>query len=184
MLPIRDRVGQGAMAMKRGSAFPKLQHYLNLTIRLFSVISRTLIGGGVIPLCRGVGIHQLYVGVFVGFEAWRSGAKGKAVLPLDIWLHSLVILYFTSHCLVGVMPCPKKVSKRIIQKEKTEQIRDEDVSFILSFIYWVQQPFRGWGSFSWIHWNDWIPQLRCQKYINSFHVCICPHLDISGFHKG
>ena len=26
--------------------FPKLQHYWNLTIRLFSVISRTLIGGG------------------------------------------------------------------------------------------------------------------------------------------
>ena len=42
--------------------------------------------------------------------------------------------------------------------------------------YWVQQPFRGWGSFSWIHWNGWIPQLRCQKYVNSFHACICPHL--------
>ena len=38
---------------------------------------------------------------------------------------------------------PKKVPKRIIQKLKTGQIRDEDVSFILSFIYWVQQPFRG-----------------------------------------
>ena len=57
-----------------------------------------------------------------------------------------------------------------------QQIRDEGVSFILSFIYWVQQPFRGWGSFSWIRWNDWIPQLRCQKYVKSFHVCICPHL--------
>ena len=31
--------------------FPKLQHYWNLAIRLFSVISRTLIGG-VLPLCR------------------------------------------------------------------------------------------------------------------------------------
>ena len=30
--------------------------------------------------------------------------------------------------------------------------------------------------FSWIHWNGWIPQLRCQKYVKSFHVCICPHL--------
>ena len=32
---------------------PKLQHYWNLTIRLFSVISRILIGGrGVLPLCK------------------------------------------------------------------------------------------------------------------------------------
>ena len=31
---------------------PKLQHYWNLNIRLFSVISRTLIGGGLTPLQR------------------------------------------------------------------------------------------------------------------------------------
>ena len=32
---------------------PKLQHYWNLTIRLFSVIFRTLVGSiGVLPLCR------------------------------------------------------------------------------------------------------------------------------------
>ena len=37
----------------------------------------------------------------------------------------------------------KEVPKGIIQKEKTGQIRDEDVSFILSFINWVQQPFHG-----------------------------------------
>ena len=71
---------------------------------------------------------------------------------------------------------PKKVPKRIIQKKRQQQIRDEDVSFILSFIYWVQQPFHGRGSFSWIYWNGWIPQLTCQKYVKSFHVCICPHL--------
>ena len=35
-----------AMAMKECSVFPKPQHYWDLTIRLFSVISRTLIGGG------------------------------------------------------------------------------------------------------------------------------------------
>ena len=32
---------------------PKLQHCWNLTIRLFSVISRTLVRGWVLPLCRG-----------------------------------------------------------------------------------------------------------------------------------
>ena len=30
--------------------FPKLQHYWNLTIRLFSVISRTLVRGGLTPM--------------------------------------------------------------------------------------------------------------------------------------
>ena len=32
---------------------PKLQHCWNLTIRLFSVISRRLVRGGGLPLCRG-----------------------------------------------------------------------------------------------------------------------------------
>ena len=68
---------------------------------------------------------------------------------------------------------PKKVPKRIIQKKRQQQIRDEHVSFIISFICWVQQQFHGWGSFSWIHWNGWIPQLRCQKYVNRFmHVFV------------
>ena len=78
--------------------------------------------------------------------------------------------------LVGVTPCPIKSQKRIIQKKRQQRIRDEDVSFILSFIYWVQQTFHVWEIFSWIHWNGWIPQLRCQKYVKSFHVCIGPHL--------
>ena len=46
----RAKVDLGAMAMKGYSAFPKLQHHWNLTIRLFSVISRTLIGRGLTPL--------------------------------------------------------------------------------------------------------------------------------------
>ena len=45
MLPLQARVDLGVMAIKKYSAFPKAQHYWNLTIRLFSVISRTLIGG-------------------------------------------------------------------------------------------------------------------------------------------
>ena len=52
VLPLRARVDLGAMAMKGYSTFPKLQHSWNLTIRLFSVISRTLVRG-VLPLCRG-----------------------------------------------------------------------------------------------------------------------------------
>ena len=47
MLPLRARVDLGVMAIKGYSAFPKFQHYWNLTIRLFSVKNRTLIWVGV-----------------------------------------------------------------------------------------------------------------------------------------
>ena len=46
VLPFQASVNLGAMAMKGCSAFPKPQHHWNLTIRLLSVISRTLVRGG------------------------------------------------------------------------------------------------------------------------------------------
>ena len=102
----------------------------------------------------------------------RVRGNGQGCVAVWIfWLYYILL----PRCLVGVMPCTGKFQK-IIQKKRQKQIRDEDVSFILSFIYWVQQTFHGWRSFSWIHWNGWIPQLRCQKYVKSFHVCIGPHL--------
>ena len=57
VLPFRARVDLGAMAMKGAPHSPKLQHHWNLTIRLFSVISRTLISE-LLPLSSGA------VGVF------------------------------------------------------------------------------------------------------------------------
>ena len=27
-----------------------------------------------------------------------------------------------------------------------------------------------------LHWIGWIRHLRCKKYVNRFHVCMCPHL--------
>ena len=44
-----------AIAMEGAPHPPKLQHYWNLTIRLFSVICKTLIGGGLTPLQRCTG---------------------------------------------------------------------------------------------------------------------------------
>ena len=58
--------------------------------------------------------------VVVGFEVWRSGAKGKAVLPYDIWLHVLVILYFTPTLVNRCNALPKKVSKVLYKKKYTE----------------------------------------------------------------
>ena len=46
------RVELGAMAINGYSAFPKLQHYWSLTIKFFSVISRTLVGRGFTPVQR------------------------------------------------------------------------------------------------------------------------------------
>ena len=46
------RMDQGAMAIKCTLHSPKLQHYWSFTIRLFNVISRTLVGGCLAPLQR------------------------------------------------------------------------------------------------------------------------------------
>ena len=43
VLPCGPRADLGAMTMKGCSSFPKTQHHWNLTVRLFSVIYRTLI---------------------------------------------------------------------------------------------------------------------------------------------
>ena len=54
-LPLRVRVRLGAMVFKGYPNSPKLQHYKNLTIRLFSVMSRTLVvcvGGGLLRCSR------------------------------------------------------------------------------------------------------------------------------------
>ena len=72
----------------------------------------------------------------VGFEDfWRSGAKGKALLPSDIWLHILVTLFHPT--LTGRRNVlPKESPKRNVQKEKIE-IKQRRKHF-LSFIYWVK----------------------------------------------
>ena len=74
MLPLRDRVDLGAMAMKGTLHSPKLQHYWNLTIRLFSFIFRTHVGGGVLPHCRGA------VGVFYSPSRLSKGYLGYAII--------------------------------------------------------------------------------------------------------
>ena len=104
-------------------------------------------------------------------QGLRAGLCCRKITDFIFWLY-----YFTPRWLAGATPCPKKSQKELYKKKRQKQIRDENISFILSFICWVQQPFRGCGSFSLIHWNGWISQLRCQKYVHSFHVCRCPHL--------
>ena len=54
VLPLRVRVDQRAIAMKRYSTFPKSLALLGLSIRYFNVISSPLVARGVLPHCRDV----------------------------------------------------------------------------------------------------------------------------------
>ena len=80
----------------------------------------------------------------VGFKGfWRSGAKGKAVLPLDIWLHILVILFYPM--LTGRRNALSKESpKRNIQKEEIETDKRRK-HFFHTFLYllgeWTNQRY-------------------------------------------
>ena len=104
-----------------------------------------------------------------GLKITGKGQGCVAVWYLNPYFGNIIL---PRRWLVGVR-LAQESPKRIIQKKRQQQIRDEDVSFILSFIYWIQQPFHGWGCFLWIHWNAWILQLRCQKYVNRFmHVFV------------
>ena len=85
MLPLRAKVDLEAMAVKGYSVSPKLQHYWNLSIRLFSVISRTLVGGGV-TLCRDS------VGVFYS-PSWLGNGR-----ILFEFLMTIILKQFREKC--------------------------------------------------------------------------------------
>ena len=69
MLPFWAIVNLGAMQWIGAPHSPKLQHLWNLTMRSFSVIPRTLVGWGFLPLCRSA------VGIF-----YSSSRLGKSVI--------------------------------------------------------------------------------------------------------
>ena len=127
---------------------------------------------------------MVVVNVSVGVLGLKVRGNGQGCVAVRYLTPYFWLFYFTPTLVSRCNALPKKVPKRIIQKKRQQQIRDEDVSFILSFIYWVQQPLYGWGSFSWIHWNGWIPQIRCQNTLIVFMYVWVRNFGISGFHKG
>ena len=69
---------------------PKLQHYWNLTNRLFSVISRRLVvrRGGCLPLCRGA------VGIFFSLQPQVTGQPTFWISSLDyIYIYIYIYIY-------------------------------------------------------------------------------------------
>ena len=74
------------MARKGTLRLPKLQHYSGLTIRLFSIISRILVGG-ILLLCRdAVGVFYIRLGqLMIGRNSITSGT-----IRYTVNLHSFI----------------------------------------------------------------------------------------------
>ena len=102
VLPLRVRVNLGAMTIKENSA--KLQHYWNLTIRVFGVISKTPIGGGLtsLPRCIQCILHP------------------KTTRPQDTCWRSL----FLCSDAVGVFYSPSRLGRRTLTGEVLLFCRD------------------------------------------------------------
>ena len=106
MLPLWARVDLGMMAGKGYSAFPKLQHYWSLTIRLFSVISRTLFGG-FLTLCREA-VSVFYSPSWLGhitvlsrncrvmlYYSWSQGLHWSNTSSLNCFLYNIIMQVLT-----------------------------------------------------------------------------------------
>ena len=64
---------------------------------------------------------------------------GKALLPLEYLIPYFWLYYFTHTLVCRCNALPKKTPKRIIQKKRQKQIRDEDV-FFYTFLYLLGSP--------------------------------------------
>ena len=74
------------------------------------------------------GIWRLFEG-----QGLRARLCCRKISDSIFWLRC-----FTPRWLAGAMPCPKKVPKEMYKKKRQKQIRDENISSILSFIYLVK----------------------------------------------
>ena len=88
----------------------------------------------------------------------RLKVTGKGQGCVAVWISDSIfwLFYFTPTLVSRCNALPKKVPKRIIQKEKTATDKRRRRCFY-TFLYLLgSAPFHGWGSFSWIHWNGWV----------------------------
>ena len=130
----------------------------------------------IIPMIT-VTARDEYVGFVCG---WRSGAKGKAVLPFEYLTPYFGYFILPPRCLVGVTSCPRKFQKNYT-KEKTETDKRRR-RFFNTFLYLLGSTTIPWMREFFLKTSKWwILQLRCQKYVKRFHVCMCPHLVFRAF---
>ena len=105
----------------------------------------------------------------VGFVWLKVTGKGESCVAVRYLTPYFGYFILPPRCQVGEMPCPRK-SQKNYTKEKTATDKRRR-RFFYTFLYSL-----GSTTIPWIHWNGWIPQLKCQKYVNCFHVCMCPYL--------
>ena len=125
--------------------------------------------------------------LFSDYYVWGFGLKvtGKgqgcvAVIYLTPYFGYFNLPYtLVSRC----NALPKEVPKRIIQKEdRTDKRRRR---FFYTFLYLLGSTTIPWMREFFLNTLKWLnPPVKVSKNVKSFHVCICPHLNISGFHKG
>ena len=77
-------------------------------------------------------LHLWGLKAFEG-QGLRARLCCRKISDSIFWLHC-----FTPRWLGGAIPCPKKVPKEIYKKKRYKQIRDKNISSILSFIYLVK----------------------------------------------
>ena len=93
ILSLRVRVDPGAMAMKGTPHSSNLQNYWNLTIRLFNIISRTLVGVN-FPLSRGA------VSVFYSLSRLGKCVYVCVCVCVCVWIRfSLLLLWHINYFL-------------------------------------------------------------------------------------
>ena len=99
-------------------------------------------------------------------------SKGQGCVA--VWISDSIfwLSYFTPTLASRSNTLPKKVPKNYT-KEKTATDKRRR-RFFYTFLYLLGSSAIPWmREFSWMHWNGWTPQLRCQKYVNRFmHVFI------------
>ena len=120
--------------------------------------------------------HDLILWNLKAFEG--QGLKARLcfhkISDSIFWLHC-----FTPRQLAGTMPCPKKVPKELYKKKKQKQIRDENISSILSFIYLEK------GLTDTTSWDvAWCPKHQTAKWCCQFDwLCLKEKDNIVSFFK-
>ena len=135
VLPLRVRLNLGAMVMKGCPHSPKPQHHWNLTIRLFSVISRTLVWWGLTPLQRCSRC------ILQPQPIKQSEEKGVIVKVLDCSL-KLPELHLQSHYYVHFRTSTLENSMNPLSLPYYES--SSIITVLLQGLFWHQKSYEAW----------------------------------------
>ena len=138
MLPLRARVDLGAMAMRGTPHAPKLQHCWNLTIRLFSVISRTLVscwGLTLLQRCSQCILHPQPTGQSTWYWTWCP----ELLVNTNHYANIVILLVFILHrTKIMKLVLLKDVRLVFFGGDKGAVNNREDARYFLNLnIFWI-----------------------------------------------